>query len=642
MVKSVKLCIFFNNSKYCVLLYPAEKSGCLEIIVLLTQRIKVLRTVLGWSNTDIARIADCSPSHISKICTGKRVLKEGGEAALQFAQAIVSFAQEEGYADLLGQICGLDEKNLTAQEVSGWLFGFGDVTSAGTLSSGQSKQKNKAEQCGEKLDSMMELLQISNVRLSRFLNVDASLVSRFRNGKRSLQHNEQLIELMCSFFVSQMQHLSLTEEVAALTETDVADLCSIRANEKLQEWLMQSATKKKSTSRTIEYMQMFLPLTQISSEELVARIEKIADEEKQDTYWGIKGVRNAAMRLLTEAAAEGGGVVYMYADQSLQWLLEDASVLQLWYLCCAMCISRNVRIVVIHDVNRNVADMANAMQVWIPLFLTGYVTPYYCPLNRGSRFTHMLFLRPDLGAISSVHVQGAENNNYYDYITDPRKLSALHSEFKSLISHSEKLIDVFSQDGFLVYYDKLLEGARKTGLSVALLNAPSTVTMPEEVLQSLLDRGEVASIKKELILEARKSIRAVMENGTVTEFISLPDMQSVRDEKWRVCIGESMDVGEVCYTYDEYCAHINEIIRLLETQSNFHCCLLQQSPFTGMRIIVFEDRAVIIRLHAPTAAFVVRNPFFAKALAKLLTDYYSYNSIPKDKLTEKLKKHLEE
>lgn len=608
---------------------------------MLIQRIKLLWNVLGCTNKEIAAVFDCSVSHISKICSGKRELREGGDAALHFAQAIITFAENTDRTQVLCKVCDLEPACLTAQALSAWLFGDGRVMSA-SLSDTVNEDEKKKKDFSKNLNDLMELLELNNARLSRTLNVDASLISRYRNGRRMPQKNSPLTEMMCSLFVNRMQAMQFTKEVALLTHIEEELLSSEKAAQHLQEWMLASAAGNMSVTRTIDYLRMFMPMTQLPSDELLEKIRKVVDSKKQETYWGLDGMRDAAIRLMSEAAAEGGGEVLLYADQSLQWLLEDEATLQAWYMCCAMCISRNVRIVVIHDVNRKVDDMASAMQVWVPLFMTGTVSPYYCPLNRGSRFYHMLFLRPNRSAISSVQVQGSDSNNFYDYITDPRKLSALHTEFRTLIAHSEQLIRVYSEDSLQNYYDSLLAGMRKTGNSIALLSAPSTVTMPEEVLKRILDRGQVDQSAQALILETRQCTREVLERGRITELFSLPDMQVVREGKWRIRIGDALDSGNVFYTEEEFRAHIREIIRLIRTYPNYRCCLIGESPFKGLRMIITEDRAVVIRLHEPYMAFVVSNVFFAKAFAKHLSDYYEQSVIPRDKLIDYLERYLSE
>ena len=607
---------------------------------MLIQRIKIVKRELGFSNSEIARIMNCSPSHISKLCNGKSTLREDGQAAMQFVNAILAYVHEHGLQARLAEIFQSENGKTQAEQLLHWLYGEGDVLAAADYPAVTDATKRATVQFGYRFNRLMDALQLSNARLSRLLNVDASLISRFRTGKRSPHRNAQFSELLCGILSDRIGQTNSFAAVAELTGIEERELRA-SASQGLHRWLFDRTALHSSATHTMDYINMFIPLTKnVTRDDLQSLLEKV-ESTKTDTYWGVEGMRNAVLRLLTEAASEGDGEIYMYADQSMQWLLADPEVLQLWYKCCAVCIGRNVTIIVIHDINRRVDDMANAMQIWVPLYLTGKVMPYYCPLNRGSRFSHMLFLRPGAGAVSSVHVQGAENNNFYDYIQDPKKLSALLTECKSLVAHSEKLIHVYEQNNMAKYYGILDPKLENTAGSAALLNAPSTVTMPDSLLFGMLQRSSLSTEEQNLILSVRSHTRNNMKKGRVLELFPLPAPETVNEGKFVLCLGSSLREGGPSYTVDEFRAHLSEILRLIREEPNYHCCLISQTLFAGMRMIIADECAVLIRLRDPYAAFVVENEYFVRAFAVLVQDFYKQHSVPKEKLEEWIEKYLE-
>lgn len=609
---------------------------------MLIQRIKMLKNLLGFTNSELARIMDCSPSHISKICNGKCTLRKDGKAAVQFVQAIVEFARENAMQDRLSEILHTDSAEAIPQATSDWLYAEGEILSVPEYNTVAEDPHHAALQFGSRFNALMDVLQLSNARVSRLLNVDASLISRFRTGKRSPKRNAQFSELLCGVLADRMKQTGSFSAVSQLTGIDREQLYA-RASQSLCSWLFDrsGSTVKNRTTHTMDYINMFLPLAENASQEELQKLLAIVEQTKADTYWGLEGMRHAVLRLLAESALEGGGDIYMYADQSMQWLLSDPEVLQLWYKCCAVCIAANVNIVVIHDINRRVDDMANAMQVWAPLYMTGKVTSYYCPLNRGSRFSHMLFLRPSAGAVSSVHVQGAESNNFYDYIRDPKKLASLHSEVKALIAHSEKLIQVYEQHNMAKYYGILEPKMQKTGGSAALLNAPSTVTMPDELLYRMLQRSSLTTEEQELILSVRRHTRSNLQSGYVLEIFPLPSMKTVNSGKLVLCLGSSLLEGGPTYTAEEFKEHMTEILRLIREEPNYHCCLIENSLFGGMRMIIADECAVLIRLHKPYTAFVVENEYFVRAFSVLMQDFYKQHSVTAEKLEEWIRAYIE-
>ncbi|MBQ3518943.1 MAG: helix-turn-helix transcriptional regulator [Clostridia bacterium] len=610
------------------------------MISLLQQRLKMVKEVLGFSNVQFAEFAGCSPSHISKIFSGKRDFRENGAGAEHLTIALTEYATKNDRMQALCALCSADEETFSPQGLFRWLCGEGSVSKSGFTETAD--KASVARLFSERFDSIAQVLDLSNVRLSKLMNVDASLISRFRNGKRSPQKNTEFMQLLCEVLTERMHAAQAYEEIAELVGCEVLQTQTAEFVHILEKWFFAKRGEKHKTTHTYDYLKMFLPLTQLPVDEMLAKLTSHVEKEKTATYWGVDGMRNAILRLLTESAVEGGGEIYMYADQSLQWLLADEEVLHMWYLCCSLCISRGVKLIVIHDINRNVSEMANAMQVWVPLFMTGHVEPYYCTLNRGSRFTHMLFLRPNHAALSSLHVYGANGNHFYDYIQDAKKLNVLYSEFKALLVNSEKLVQVYTQDNMSKYYSILESAMAQTLNSFALLDAPPSVTVPDDVLREMFERSQMSFEEKDLILSMRRNTYENLQSGSITELFELPDKQKVKDGQVYLCLGSSLHHGGPCYSISEYCRHIENIIRLCESYDNYNCCVLGESPFPGMRIILTDTCAVIIRLHKPYTAFLVENPFFTKSFAVLLRNYFEQNLVPREHTIALLKKYLKD
>lgn len=607
---------------------------------MLQQRLKLVKNVLGFANVQLAQSAGCSPSHISKIFNGKRDFRENGAGAEHLTDALLQYAKQNGRMQELCMLCNADESSFSAHELYLWLSGEGSLGNSAIVKSEDNASAMRL--FSERFDSIAQVLELSNVRLSKLLNVDASLISRFRSGKRSPQNNAEFMQLLCEVLCERMHALGAHEEVAQLVGCEEAQTHSTEFEKVLKKWFFTKREEKQKNTHAYDYLKMFLPLTQLPVDAMISNLTAHIEKEKTDTYWGLDGMRNAILRLLTESAQQGGGELYMYADQSLNWLLADEEVLHMWYLCCSLCISRGVKLIVIHDINRKVNEMAEAMQVWVPLFMTGHVEPYYCTLNRGSRFSHMLFLRPNHAALSSLHVYGSNNNNFYDYIQDAKKLNALFSEFKALLAKSEKLVQVYTQDNMSKYYSMLREAMAATRHSLALLDAPPSVTVPDDVLNEMFERSRISNEDRELIMSMRKNTYDNLQNGSIVEMFELPDKQMVKDGKVYLCLGSSLLHGGPGYSVPEFRRHIENIIRLCETDKNYNCCVLGHSPFPGMRIILTDSCAVIIRLHKPYTAFLVENPFFTKSFSVLLHNYYEQNLVPRERTIALLKKYLED
>jgi len=74
-------------------------------------------------------------------------------------------------------------------------------------------------------------------------------------------------------------------------------------------------------------------------------------------------------------------------------------------------------------------------------------------------------------------------------------------------------------------------------------------------------------VRYNIFLENLKSKR-------FTELISLPDVESVRSGSVKVSISDMLVGNAVYYTLEEFVAHLEHILVLLESCENYHVCLI--------------------------------------------------------------------
>ena len=180
---------------------------------MLSERIGALFELLGCGNTDIARAAGCTPSNISRLKSGARVPKAGSRTIRRLAEAVCLRAEAEELTDSLRSLCGA----VSPEAVAAWLYGEGPVQlPEAAVPRSKRLQEARRRRFGERLDRAMRLLALSNVRLAAQLNVDVSLVSRYRSGIWYPTRNERLRARLSELLLARAAQKGLLPELAAL------------------------------------------------------------------------------------------------------------------------------------------------------------------------------------------------------------------------------------------------------------------------------------------------------------------------------------------------------------------------------------------------------------------------------------------
>lgn len=284
----------------------------------------------------------------------------------------------------------------------------------------------------------MTLAEISNIRLSQSIKVDASLVSRYRSGIRMPKAGSEIVDQLGDAIWKRIIQLERKRDLAKL----MAVPQEILDEELFFGWLFDYVSDH---DRSISDAEKFLAsfetyreITELPDWEELVKPEIYSDT--RDIYRGITGLQCAVLRFLSNVIRENATELMLYSDQNMDWMVGDPTFRMQWAVLMSECVKRGVRIRIIHNIDRNVDEMNSAIRSWLPLYMSGMIEPYYCKKDKDARFSHTMFLCPGYGAIEAVHVVGMEREGIYHYFTDEEHLSFFKEEYLGLLELAKPLI----------------------------------------------------------------------------------------------------------------------------------------------------------------------------------------------------------
>ena len=300
-----------------------------------------------------------------------------------------------------------------------------------------------ASTIAEKLDYLMKLTDTSNASLARVLSFDASYISRIRAGKRGIPRHQPFIRPTAEYFAKRIQRpeqiRSLQNKAAVLgqwpADTEEAVQYLIRWMEEEQAHGQEGADKAdKALGAGACYGQ--IPTGN-------APQDKFSESE---LFYGREGEREAVKILLKEACRDSaGGELLLYSDEHMAWMTEDtAFALDLSRLLTQF-LQSGGKICIIHNINRELSEMLEAVRKWMPLYRFGRMEPYFCPRINDGFHHRTMFIVKDQIALSSGSVGARPENRIHLLTRRPQALSALTEEFEELLSTCRPLMDVYRQ-----------------------------------------------------------------------------------------------------------------------------------------------------------------------------------------------------
>lgn len=303
----------------------------------------------------------------------------------------------------------------------------------------------------EKLIQLMTFYKITNNRLAKVLSVDPSLISRWRSGSREPSSNSNYYNEIARYF-SQFATSpnDIVELLEALQISNKAKTVSLETE--LSNWLRNPNSH---TGTLINNLLSFISENSfpskdsMPSDQHLMRLETLLRHQaiKSEPFRGNKGKRLAVIKFLAEAAkCEEKKVLYLFSNEKMDWLTEDANFYKDWALLLRFVLSKGHQIKIIHTLSRGIDELLFAVKNWLPLYMTGMISPYYIPESGDGLFKKSIFILEDVMALSSTSVANMPESLEQFLYLDKTRVGILQDEFNTLLKLSRPLMKIVTNE----------------------------------------------------------------------------------------------------------------------------------------------------------------------------------------------------
>ncbi len=150
---------------------------------MLSERLNELIDELGANKTNIASYANINRTVISHIASGKRIPPRDSSSVRKIVDGIYLYANDNNKLSVIVRIIDTDSdapESDIKEGIINYLYEDMPLENIGS-------RKNKSSDISDKLNLILTLLDMTNKELSTKLHTDASYISRFRTGARSIK-----------------------------------------------------------------------------------------------------------------------------------------------------------------------------------------------------------------------------------------------------------------------------------------------------------------------------------------------------------------------------------------------------------------------------------------------------------------------
>lgn len=467
----------------------------------------------------------------------------------------------------------------------------------------------------EKINLLMKMANTTNTKLAEALGIDPSLVSRWRTGAREPGDDSRYIQLIGVYFASQarqdFQRVALLELTGHQMEDKNVAEATIATY--LTRWL---SNESKIRTESIQVL-----LDSIGSAgnaphsipDIPLPPEPEGNVIETQAFSGNEGLRSSATKLLLKAlhSPSAHPRLLLYSDESMRWITEIPEFAKLWFLLMSKGIRRGMTIEVIHTLSRDSNELADAVQRWLPFYMTGAIVSHYYPEKRDDMFNHTSFVLEGEAAVFSTSVRGQNQEDIqYFFTTEVNTLASLSNSFESQLSLCKPLVRTFTGSNTRSYIDEQIKlfasgAGNGVGMQSLLLSG-----MPVSLLDDMLKRKGIADEKRlELLEDQRQRLKLMhthMKHKKFQMVISLPRITDVLKGKVPALIPELLTQKPFNYLPMEYHTHLMAIIDILKKYENLEIFILPNKHMlhTVQLFAVTNGGLLVLKHRDPKFVFI--------------------------------------
>lgn len=556
--------------------------------------------ILGCSAKELADACELSAAVISRYRAGEREPAVESEQLEKLITGFVKLAKEKGIADMsAGKI-------------------------RAELDSSLNLKNSTYESFVTNFDSLISTLNINMKALAEATSFDVSYLYRVRSGQRRPSDLNAFCSNVCRYIVSHHNTPADKEIVASLsgctpeqlqTDTDYMN--------QIQHWLYNG-----TATHTSGDMEQFLNnLDSFNLDEYIRAIH--FDELKVPSvpfqiysprsYYGIEEMRKGELDFFKHTVlAKSMEPIFMCSDMPMSDMAKDMDFNRKWMFAIAMSLKKGLHLNIIHNIDRPFHEMMLGLESWIPIYMTGQVSPYHLPNVSTQVYHHFNYVSGTV-ALTGECISGHHDRGKY-YLTNNREEVAYYKQKATdLLAKAQPLMEIFRAESETLFETYQQAEVHETGNRHNILSTPPIYTMTPELLTRILKRANLSPWDLEKLLHHAKKQRDLMEKtlehaNICDEFATIPEEEFLTHPA-QLSFDDAFCETDIPYTYEEYLTHIQLTKEYAADHPRYKVNAEAKQTFRNIHIHIIEGKLVrISKSRTPVIHFVIRHPKMVSAL----------------------------
>ena len=484
-----------------------------------------------------------------------------------------------------------------------------------------------SEQLSKNFNEIISALNISVADLARSICYDASFLSKIRAGNRKPSKSKDFVEAVCAFVVSKYSSQSNKQTISLLIDCNVEDL-------KNQSDYLFHLVNWFSSNTSIEENSISNFLKNLDEFDLGQYIKAIHFDElkvpfvpfyksSSKNYYGIEEMKKGELDFFKATVfSKSEEPVFMCSDMPMEDMAKDVDFGKKWMFAIAMTLKKGLHLNIIHNLDRPFNEMMLGLESWVPIYMTGQVSPYFLKGSSNSIYCHLNYVSGSL-ALTGECINGYHNKGKY-YLTSSKSEVAYYKEkAKHILTKSTSLMDIYraeSKNAFSVFLslNATINMPRRRIVSSLPIH-----TISETLLLKILKRNNISADDTKNILDAvntqKQLTKKILKHNILEDEIAISSKEDFEKFPPILSLADSFYEGKIYYDYNEYLEHLDLTKKYEKKVANYKLTTNNYQTFRNIQILFCGKEWVMIsKISSPSIHFVIHHPKLRDAIENFI------------------------
>ena len=483
------------------------------------------------------------------------------------------------------------------------------------------------EQLSKNFNNLVTTLNINVAELSRLSSYDASFLSRIRTGNGNPSHPKDFATTVCNFIMKKYTSDDDKKAVALLINSSLEELENdLNYFNKLFNWFTTNSTPSHN------YIDDFL--TNLDKFDLNEYIKAIHFDEMKvpfvpfyktisKTYYGIEEMKKGELDFFKATVlSKNSEPIFMCSDMPMEDMAQDVEFGKKWMFAIAMTLKKGFHLNIIHNLDRPFNEMMLGLESWIPIYMTGQVSPYYFKGLQDNIYCHFNYVSGTV-ALFGECINGYHNKGKYTLTTNKNDISYYKTKSKILLNKATPLMEIYKKENKNLYSSFITASISVRGNRRRILSSLPIHTISDELLMKILKRNKVSNEDIKNIQFSIQEQKEIIDNTLQTDIFEDEIVEISKEEFIKsplsLFLADSFFETEIYYTYEDYLEHLKLTKEYSENNTNYKLTFNNHYIFKNIQILILEEHWVMISKNkSPSIHFVIHHPKLRNAIENFI------------------------